>query len=374
MSPPLSVLMVQQQLAHYRRGVFMELDRSPALKVTFAADLSSTDGNIPAIPRTTFKRVVPLKNFWLGPLLWQRGLLRCIARGQFDCVIFTGDVKYISTWLALLLARLRGARTYHWTIGWHRPDSTKFRGMARKLFYRLADRVLLYGEDGYRIGAEAGFPTDRMSIIGNSYSQAPSASTRTDRVLDLDAILPPGRTRFVGAVVRLNHEKRLDMLISAVDILRRQGRDISVLLTGSGPAEDPVAKEAERLGVPLYLTGAAYDDATISAVYHKLDVTVLPERAGLTVMQSLIHGTPVVTVDDPYHQVPEFRAVIPGVTGVLYPRGNVDALAAAIDQCLTMVDQQGDSLADACRDEIEENWSVVSHAHNIMTALNEPGQ
>ena len=159
--------------------------------------------------------------------------------------------------------------------------------------------------------------------------------------------------------------------MSAVDVLRRQGRDIGVLLTGSGPAEETIAKEAERLGVPLVLTGAAYDDATISAVYRKLDVTVLPERAGLTVMQSLTYGTPVVTVDDPYHQVPEFRAVTPGVTGVLYPRGNVDALARAIDQCLTMVDEQGESLAEACREEIEKNWSVEAHARRLLSALGE---
>lgn len=373
MLQPKKVLIVQQQLSHYRRGVFMELDGSTALEVTFAADLSFKDGSIPAVPMTTFKRVVLLKNSWLGPALWQRGLLRCIARGRFDCVIFPGDARHISTWVALALARLRGARTYLWTIGWHRPDSTRLKGMARTLFYRLADRILLYGEDGYRLGAEAGFPTDRMSVIGNSYSQAPPANT-PDEALDLEALLPHDQTRFVGAIVRLNHEKRLDMLITAVDILRQQGRDIGVLLTGSGPAEESIAKEAERLSVPLYLTGAAYDDATISAVYQKLDVTVLPERAGLTVMQSLIHGTPVVTVDDPHYQVPEFRAVIPGVTGVLYPRGDVEALARAIDQCLTMVDEQGEVLADACREEIDKNWSVGSHADRILTALSERRQ
>ncbi len=345
MLQPKKVLIVQQQLSHYRRGVFMELDGFSALEVTFAADLSCKDGSIPAVPMTTFKRVVLLKNSWLGPALWQRGLLRCIARGRFDCVIFPGDARHISTWVALPLA----------------------------LFYRLADRILLYGEDGYRLGAEAGFPTDRMSVIGNSYSQAPSANT-PDEALDLEALLPHDQTRFVGAIVRLNHEKRLDMLISAVDILRQQGRDIGVLLTGSGPAEESIAKEAERLSVPLYLTGAAYDDATISAVYQKLDVTVLPERAGLTVMQSLIHGIPVVTVDDPHYQVPEFRAVIPGVTGVLYPRGDVEALARAIDQCLTMVDDQGEVLADACREEIENKWSVGSHARRIVIALNDSQQ
>lgn len=370
MSQPMSVLIVQQLLAHYRRGVLMELERSAAIQVTFAADTSSKDGSIPGIPLTSFRRTVRLKNSWLGPVLWQRGLLRCIVRGRFDCVIFSGDAKHISTWVALALARLLGARTYLWTIGWHRPDSTRLKGMARTLFYRLADRILLYGEDGYRLGAEAGFPTDRMSVIGNSYSQSPSASTPVE-ALDLEASLSHDRTRFVGAIVRLNHEKRFDMLVSAVDVLRRQGRDIGVLLTGSGPAQETIAKEAERLGVPLFLTGAAYDDATISAVYRKLDVTVLPERAGLTVMQSLTYGTPVVTVDDPYHQVPEFRAVIPGVTGVLYPRGNVDALARAIDQCLRMVDEQGESLAEACRAEIEKNWSVEAHARRLLSALGE---
>lgn len=75
-------------------------------------------------------------------------------------------------------------------------------------------------------------------------------------------------------------------------------------------------------------------------------MTVLPERAGLTVMKSLQFGVPVVTVDDPYRQVPEYRAVVPGVTGELYPPGDVEGLGLAILRALEMIDRDPSGVAN----------------------------
>lgn len=369
MSQPLRVLIVQQHLAHYRRGVFMELDKSAAIEATFAADVSDKDGNIPAIPMATFKRALRLRNMWLGSLLWQRGLLDRIARGRFDCVIFTGDVHHISTWVALLLARLRGVRSYLWTTGWHRPDS-RFKGLVRTRFYRLADHVLLYGEDGYNIARSVGLPASKMTIIGNSVTpQAPTPPSPGVESIDVDSLLPaPAEMHLVGAVVRVNPAKRLDLLIEATARLRARGAKIGVLLT-DGPAGDSLRRQAAELGVPLFMVGAVYDEETLSKIYERLEVTVVPELAGLTVMQSLSHGTPVVTNDDPNRQASEFRAVRHGITGLLYTAGDIDSLATAIEGCLAMVDERGAELEEACKAEIDRNWSVDVHASRILAAL-----
>ena len=371
MSQPLNVLVVYQHLPHYRRGVFLELDRSAELEVTFAADASSKDGSIPIIPMTSFKRVVRLKNFWLGSLLWQQGLLRCIARTRFDSVVFLGDAHYISTWVALALTRLRGARTYLWTTGWHRPDPM-FKGLVRTVFYRLADQLLLYGEDGYNMARRMGLPSSKMTVIGNSVTP-PASTPLTAAVesIEVDSLLPaPTEMHLVGAVVRVTPAKRLDMLIEATARLRARGMKIGVLLT-AGPAGDSLRRQATQLGVPLFMVGAVYDEETLSKIYGRLEVTVIPELAGLTVMQSLTYGTPVVTNDDPNRQASEFRAVLHGITGMLYTAGDIDSLATAIEGCLAMVDEHGAELEEACKAEIDRNWSVDVHASRIVGALTE---
>lgn len=372
MSETLSVLIVQQHLAHYRRGVFMELDRSATIEATFAADLTDRAANIPAIPMITFKRAVRLRNMWLGNLLWQRGLLSCITRGKFDRVILTGDVHHISTWVGLLCARWRGARTYLWTTGWHRPDS-RLKRLVRVTFYRLADQLLLYGEDGYNIALSAGLPASKMTIIGNSVTpQGPTPPTAGGSTIDVNALLPaPAEMHLVGAVVRVNPVKRLDMLIEATARLRARGVSIGVLLT-EGPAGDSLRRQATELGVPLFMVGAVYDEKTLSKIYDRLEVTVVPELAGLTVMQSLSYGTPVVTNDDPNRQASEFRAVRHGITGMLYAAGDVDSLAAMIHECLALVRERGAELEAACKEEITRNWSAEAHAFRILRALRIP--
>ncbi|MDI9628056.1 MAG: glycosyltransferase family 4 protein [Acidobacteriota bacterium] len=362
-------LIVYQHLPHYRLGVFRLLDNSPKLEVTFAAGKEFRDRSIPTIPFDAFHRVVPLKDLWIGPFLWQRRLLSLVLRGRFDYVVFSGDPHFISTWVAAPLARLVGSRTFHWTIGWHRPDSTRLKSLTRMIFFRLVDRVLLYGDDAYKIGVAAGFPANRLTVIGNSMpEEPPNTSNLPDETSDLQSLLPGADMKLVGAVVRVNSEKRLDMLIEAVSLLRDRGFNVGVVLT-EGPATGELQSQARRLRVPLFLLGPVYRKEGLSQIYERMSVTVIPERAGLSVMQSLSRGVPVITADDPYKQVPEFRAVRQGVTGFLYRTGSVESLSSAIIDCLELLDEHGSEVAQACRDEIAKNWSPERHAANILSAL-----
>ena len=66
-------------------------------------------------------------------------------------------------------------------------------------------------------------------------------------------------------------------------------------------------------------------------MYDKIDITVVPAALGLTGVQQSCHATPIVTDDDRYAQMPEWEAVIEGVTGSLvYRRDDIDSLAGAI--------------------------------------------
>ena len=60
------------------------------------------------------------------------------------------------------------------------------------------------------------------------------------------------------------------------------------------------------------------------------NATVVPSAAGLTVMHSLIYGTPVITHDDPAEQGPEWEAIKPGINGQLFHKGDPIDLARSI--------------------------------------------
>lgn len=364
-------LVVYDSLVHYRYGVFRELDASAHWRFTYAAGASSRDGSIKSIPPSLLRATVPLSNRWLGPALWQHGLVHHALFGDFDIAIMNGAVANITTWLAALIFRLRGRPVYFWTIGWHRPEGG-VKKIVRRMFYALADELLLYGEDAARIGEMMGYPQSRMHVIGNSIVSSEAVDIRPEEE-PIPHFEAESDVLVVGAVARLTPEKRFDLLVEAVADMRARGEKVQILLVGDGPVRKQLETLASRLQVPISLPGAIHSAAGLRRVYKVLDVTVLPERAGLTVMQSMENGVPVVTVDDPYRQVPEFRAVRDGLTGALYRPDDLQDLIRALATVREMLASQGEKLAAECRSEVRTRWSPEVHARTILGRL-EAGQ
>lgn len=362
-------MIAYKALPHYRYGVFRNLSApGSGMEVVFVAGDHAKDDSIPTIPLTTFPNHRLLKNHFVGKLMWQSGLLRQLVRERPDSVIFTGDATFISTWVGAALARALGATVFFWTIGWHRPESGVKR-IVRLSFYRLAHCLLLYGETGREIGIEMGYPASRMRMIYNSFESnltglEPQAEESRNTLAEL-----PNKGLTIGAVVRLNWVKKLDMIVEAAGILSSRGIKVSVLLVGEGPARPNLAALASRLGVSLSMPGAAYSADQLRKVYEQMSLTVVPEVAGLTVMQSLSFGTPVITNGDKYGQAPEAEAVVPGETGDFYRVGDVDDLANTIERWLSHVASSNDLVADRCRLEISERWSTAAQAKAIRCAV-----
>lgn len=289
-----------------------------------------------------------------------------LVREDFDVVIFLGDWKYLSTWVGQVLVRLKRSKPLLWTIGWHRPD----RGLKKHLrlaFYRLADKLLLYGPDGKDIGANLKFPLERMVVIGNSHASGLSEDglARSDRQPRKAHTSP----FTVGAVVRLQASKRLDLLLRALGLLADQGECISALIVGDGPARESLQQLAGELDLDVHFTGAVYDADSLREIYARLDITVLPDAAGLTVMQSLAHGVPVITANSPFTQMPEFRAVVEGVTGGLYDPVEAEPLADKILAWKRILADDCGDVSRSCLAEINKNWTPRVHALRVREAI-----
>lgn len=364
------ILVVYPHLPHYRFGVFQKMSLSKRYEFEFAAGPSSRDGSIPCLTANDVERFAALRNTWIGPILWQHGLLRLISSGRFDGVIFLGDASHASTWAATILCRLRRIKTFFWTIGWHRVDKGPKRNL-RNLFYRLADGLMLYGYSGIKLGLQNGFTKKNAWVIGNSQESKLNGSFVKSEleVSAFIAALPTSPSPKIGAVVRLNRVKRLDLLLEAIALLRSQDYDFEVLLIGEGPAREELHEQAKRLGVPLFMPGAAYDEREISAAYELISVTVIPVWAGLSAVQSLTHGRPVVTTDDICQQAPESECIRDGITGMFFEEGSIESLAECILACHKMRIQNPDKFEEAAKEELNSRWTSDAHALAIETVL-----
>jgi glycosyltransferase involved in cell wall biosynthesis len=367
-SSPKRLLIVYPHLPHYRYGVFRKISAHPGFEVTFAADNHSSGSGIDVIPLSTF-RTRRLRNHYFGHLLWQGGLIRLVRSEPWDAVIFLGSASYVSTWLAALILRARGVLVLFWTIGWHRPDRG-LRRYLRRAFYSLADHLLLYGRTAMELGIAMGQPAERMTVIGNSYDSHQRSEAVAKDELERIGRAIDGRAPFtVVAVGRLTAIKRLDLLVESVARVATARGRITVILAGDGPEGPALVELAQRLGVDLRMVGTIYSDEALAALYENASVTVVPGAAGLTVIQSLQHGVPVVTHGDAHSQMPEFEAVIPARTGSLFEKGSVESLADELRSWMELPADEAGRRSQEARREVARRWSSDAHAAHLIDTV-----
>lgn len=345
----------------YRAGIYRRMDGDPAVEYDFVAGEEST-GGIALMDLRELKGFRGyLHNIYRrgGKLVWQRGAIRKAFSKRYDAYILTGNPGIRSNWVIALVARLLGRPVYLWTHGLYGNE----RGLKRwknLAYFRLAGRLLLYGERARRLLLDEGFPAGRMNVIYNSLDYEQQCAFRS-RIGDRGFIrnyfgndLP--LLVFVG---RLTEVKRLDLLLDAMVRLERQGTPCNLVLLGDGPQRDRLAARAETDGLAdrVWFYGETYDEHLIGMFLYHSAACVSPGNVGLTAIHALTFGTPVVTHGTAERQMPEFEAVQPGVTGTLFEEGSADSLAEAIRPWLAATETERADTRRACYDVVEKKFN-----------------
>src|SRR5213594_1382155 len=131
----------------------------------------------------------------------------------------------------------------------------------------------------------------------------------------------------VGRIVR---EKGIFTLLDALEELRKQGKDVSLVFVGEGPLKEDLVKEVLRrkLSDRVKITGFV-DQEKLVSLYNSCDAFVLPshyEPFGMVALEAMASRVPVVVSD-----VGGLSEIVEdGVTGVKVPSSDPHALAEGI--------------------------------------------
>jgi glycosyltransferase involved in cell wall biosynthesis len=367
------VAVVYHIIPHYRLGVIQALDKSGSYSYRFFGSTAPLEGIKPVAPGAVGDFVPAPFAVWKR-LYWQPASINVSLASDIDAVIYLANPNFISTWIGAVIARARGIRVLFWTHGWLRPESSS-KSFIRNIFYRLAHKVLVYGERAKVLGRASGFPSDKITVIYNSLDEAAatpiySALERGEAGADPRALFPNPDRPLLICTARLTRLCRFDQLFDAAALLSSRGTPCNILLVGDGPERAALEAHTRRLGLDVHFYGACYDEAILGALIYGADVTVSPGKVGLTAMHSLMYGTPVITHSDLDAQMPEVEAVAEGETGAFFARDDVNDLASTIENWLTChSDRQ--AVRIACRRVITETWNPTTQMRLIEKAIAE---
>lgn len=319
----------------------------------------------PPVTRATVHRMTPLLAYGNAPLIPRLAALR-----GFDVV----HLHYPFIFGAELLLAGRAARpgvrsplvvTWHNALAGNGPRGALFAGYERTVGPLLA-----------RAATRAGVVTrahgDSIPYLRALAARRPERVVELPNGVDVDAFRPgedDGALRarlgardgellvaFVAALDAAHWFKGLEVALAALALARSPG--LRLVVAGDGELREPLAAEAARRGVAervAFLGRVAHErlpqllrgcDALVSA-------STAVESFGMTLIEAMASGLPVVTSDLPGPA----SLVEQDATGLIVPRGDAPALAAAFDRLDALGREGRAALGAAGRARAERLWA-----------------
>lgn len=315
---PGTIALVQTVIPDYRVRFFAELARrlGPRLELLSGDEDWSLDiRHRPDVPH------VSVGNRYLAGrrLLWQRGVVRPAVAA--DVAVLGLNPRIASSWAVLVTRRLLRRRTLLWGHAWSRQGASSSTERLRRLMRRLADGLIAYTETDAAL-LRALHPS--MPVWS-----APNALYLRDELAVAEAVERPTEILCVG---RLVASKQPFLLVEAFRrALPELPDDVRLVLVGDGPLRLELEREAagSALAGRVALLGHVTDVGELRALHARAIATVAPGEVGLSLVQSLGFGVPMIVADGASHG-PEFEAARPDENVVLFPAGSVDGLARVL--------------------------------------------
>jgi glycosyltransferase involved in cell wall biosynthesis len=275
---------------------------------------------------------------------WEAPLVVVDDRGAWDLSVIrrTLDIcrrERVAIWhghdyktnlLGLLVARRHPMRLVTTVHGWvHHTRRTGLYYALDRWSLRRYERVVCVSHDLADECRRCGVPADRVVQIDNAIDVEEFSRRRSIAEAKRQLNWPENRL-LIGAVGRLAEEKGFDVLIRAMARLSEQGRDVGLAIAGDGPEHERLQALIDELGVAdrVRLMGFVADTP---AFYEAMDVYALSSRReGLpnVLLEAMAFEAPIVATG--VAGVP--KLLDDGVSGVLIPPDDLDALTTALAQ------------------------------------------
>lgn len=353
--------------SHYRAAIYQLMDKELECDFCFGDkvdDIKKMDYTL------LTHKVIEVENKYLSHgFYYQKGITK-LLKEDYDTFIFIGEVRCLSTWAFLFKSLFyKGKRIFLWSHG-VLEKAGFFKRLSHRLLYSFCDGAFIYNERSAKLLLEEGVPSRKLHTIYNSLDY--------DKQLPIRKSLMPSKlyqdhfgnnNKNIVFIGRLTTVKRFDLLIDAVEILKKRKELVNVTFIGDGVERSAMENSVKELGIEnqVWFYGACYDEQKNAELIFNADVCVSPGNIGLTAMHVLMFGCPAITNDDFDQQMPEFEAIQEGKSGTFFKAGDSRSLADCISQWFSEHVDDREKVRRDCYEVIDTKWNP----HNQMKILKE---
>jgi len=334
----IKVAIITNYAPHYRLPLWSSLSKNKSIDYCFFSSSLEKNGIKPISDYEFDQNNIQFKNLkninFQCVEIWQVGVLKVAWKREYTHFIFLGNMYCLSTWFAAIVLRVSGKKVIFWGHGLYGNELWSKKKI-RILFYKLANYHLLYNNRAKELLIQEKFDANSLYVVYNSLDyelQRKIFNTLNKRYLDERKQEIFGNSNktiiFIG---RITKEKKLDLLIDSLNILKSKGSNFNLLIVGDGSEINHIKMACTKNGLEnVKFWGPCYNEYIIGELIGLADLTVSPGNVGLTAIHSLTYGTPIITHNDFKNQGPEVEIIEEDITGAFFKKNNYNSLAEEI--------------------------------------------
>jgi glycosyltransferase involved in cell wall biosynthesis len=228
-------------------------------------------------------------------------------------------------------ARLAGAAAVLASIRDTGEHLTPMQRRVEKLFCRIADCVVTNAEAVRNRLTREGYNAEKIVVIHNGIELTRYARKPAELGLHRELGVP-SNTPLVAVFARLNELKGIEYFLQAVAGLIGRFNTVRFLIVGDGASRVELERYAAHLGLQQHVVFLGFR-LDVPTLLSEISVSVLPtlsEGLSNSLLEAMAASVPVVATKVGGNS----EVVQGGVTGILVPPRDADALARAIGQFL----------------------------------------
>ena len=269
------IVVIQNQLPHYRRAFFNKLCDVEKVLVIHSGKRAATEVD-------RFAEVI-VPQCKAGPFNLQLGLSDVIREYSPSKVIASFDIRNLMSFV--LKVQLSSRVKWIW---WGLDKGASKAALRIKTWLAHGGSPIVFYNSTVRdLFVAQGLPPDKLFVANNTFHVENHRSFHEHKPKDI----------FIN-VGTLDPRKQNDVLIRAFKaVLEKTGRDLSLYLIGDGRDRDVLTSLIYELKLAdrVFLTGKIEDPAVLEGYYARALASISFGQAGLAVLQSMAFGVPFVT-------------------------------------------------------------------------------